>query len=70
MTVIGIDAHKNWHTLVAVDEVGRRIDVLTVEARSAGHQKIMSWLEQFEEVSIAVEDCRHLTRRLGDRGPC
>ncbi|TCW18457.1 IS110 family RNA-guided transposase [Dietzia cinnamea] len=64
MTVIGIDAHKNWHTLVAVDEVGRRIDVLTVEARSAGHQKIMSWLEQFEEVSIAVEDCRHLTRRL------
>ena len=40
MTVIGIDAHKNWHTLVAVDEVGRRIDVLTVEARAAGHQKI------------------------------
>ncbi|MCZ4541584.1 hypothetical protein O4162_15695 [Dietzia maris] len=42
MTVIGIDAHKNWHTLVAVDEVGRRIDVLTVEARAAGHQKIMT----------------------------
>ena len=63
MTVIGIDAHKNWHTLVAVDEVGRRIDVLTVEARAAGHQKIMTWLEQFEEVIIAIENCRHLTRR-------
>lgn len=64
MTVIGIDAHKNWHTLVAVDEVGKRIDVLTVEARAAGHQKIMAWLEQFDGVCIAVEDCRHLTRRL------
>ncbi|GGM15461.1 transposase [Promicromonospora citrea] len=64
MTVVGIDAHKNWHTLVAVDEVGKRIDVLTVEARAAGHRKIMSWLEQFEHVRVAVEDCRHLTRRL------
>lgn len=50
MTVIGIDAHKNWHTLVAVDEVGKRFDVLTVEARAAGHQKIMAWLEQFDGV--------------------
>ncbi|WP_407334937.1 transposase [Dietzia kunjamensis] len=64
MTVIGIDAHKNWDTLVAVDEVGKRLDVLTVEARAAGHQKIMAWLEQFDGVCIAVEDCRHLTRRL------
>ena len=24
----------------------------------------MTWLEQFEEVIIAIEDCRHLTRRL------
>lgn len=64
MTVVGIDAHKNWHALVAVDDVGKRTAVLTVEARAAGHQQIMSWLEQFEDVCIAVEDCRHLTRRL------
>lgn len=64
MTVIGIDAHKDWHTLVAVDEVGRRIKELTVEARAAGHRRIMTWLEGFEDVTVAVEDCRHLTRRL------
>ena len=64
MAVIGIDAHKDWHTLVAVDEVGRRIKELTVEARAAGHRKIMTWLEGFEDVTVAVEDCRHLTRRL------
>ncbi|WP_101653121.1 IS110 family transposase [Brevibacterium ihuae] len=64
MTVIGIDAHKDWHTLVAVDEVGRRIKELTVEARAVGHRKILTWLEGFETVTVAVEDCRHLTRRL------
>ena len=42
MTVIGIDAYKDWHTLVAVDEVGRRTKELTVEARAAGHRKIMT----------------------------
>lgn len=64
MTVVGIDAHKHWHTLVAVDAVGRRTSELTVEARARGHRKIMSWLEKFEDVTVAVEDCRHLTRRL------
>src|SRR5699024_12323093 len=64
MTVVGIDAHKDWHTLVAVDEVGRRIEELTVEARAAGHRKIMTWLGAFEDVTVAGEDCRHLTRRL------
>ncbi|AEI12055.1 IS110 family RNA-guided transposase [Cellulomonas gilvus] len=64
MTVVGIDAHKNWHTLVAVDDVGKRLAVLTVEARAVGHRQILTWLEQFDGVAVAVEDCRHLTRRL------
>lgn len=64
MTVVGIDAHKNWHTLVAVDDIGKRLAVLTVEARTAGHRQIMAWLEQFDDVRVAIEDCRHLTRRL------
>ncbi|SIO88446.1 IS110 family transposase [Nocardiopsis sp. JB363] len=64
MTVVGIDAHKDWHTLVAVDEVGKRLAELTVPARAKGHQKILTWLTQFADVQVAVEDCRHLTRRL------
>ncbi|GJF04451.1 IS110 family transposase [Pseudonocardia sp. D17] len=64
MTVVGIDAHKNWHTLVAVDDVGKRIGELTVPARAGGHRQIVAWLEQFDGVRVAVEDCRHLTRRL------
>jgi len=26
MVVVGVDAHKRTHTLVAVDEVGRELD--------------------------------------------
>ncbi|WP_150254823.1 IS110 family RNA-guided transposase [Nocardiopsis deserti] len=64
MAVVGIDAHKDWHTLVAVDDVGKRLAELTVQARAKGHQEILAWLAQFEDVQVAVEDCRHLTRRL------
>lgn len=64
VVVVGIDAHKNTHTLVAVDEHGKRLQVLVVEARPAGHHQIMTWLQGFDTVTVAVEDCRHLTRRL------
>jgi len=64
MTVVGIDAHKAWHTLVAVDDVGKRVAEFTVQARAAGHRQIVVWLERFDDVRVAVEDCRHLTRRL------
>ena len=35
--VIGADSHKRTHTVVAVDEVGRRLGERTVKATSDGH---------------------------------
>jgi hypothetical protein len=35
MVVVGIDAHKATHTLVAVDAVGRKLGELTVRATTA-----------------------------------
>lgn len=64
MITVGIDAHKDSHTLVAVDPLGKRVDVLTVPARRAGHARILEWLTAFGDVTVAVEDCRHLTRAL------
>ncbi|WP_406144277.1 hypothetical protein [Streptomyces sp. NBC_01012] len=32
MIVVGIDSHKKTHTLVAVDQVGKRLTQLTVDA--------------------------------------
>lgn len=75
MIMIGIDAHKKTHTLVAVDRVGRRLGDVTLPATTAGHLRAVQWAAEQAagvaereqdglEVRFAVEDCRHLTRRL------
>ncbi|MEX2556685.1 MAG: IS110 family transposase [Actinomycetota bacterium] len=72
--VIGIDAHKNTHTAVAVDRVtGAEIEHLEVKARSKGHERLVVWARTLDEERLfAVEDCRHvaggLMRHLIGRG--
>ena len=65
MIRLGVDAHKKTHTVVAVDEVGRNLGEITVATSVAGQLKAMRWAEQFgPDREWALEDCRHLTRRL------
>lgn len=66
MIVLGVDAHKRSHTLVAVDEVGKKIDEQTVPATDDGHAKAMRWaqLKFGADVLWALEDCRQVTTRL------
>lgn len=64
MMVLGIDAHKRSHTAVAVDELGRQHGHTTVPATTAGNLELVRWSRQFGEHRFAVEDCRHLSRRL------
>jgi len=64
MVMIGTDSHKRTHTMVAVDDVGRRLGTKTVRANSDGHLDLVCWSAQFGDAVFAVEDCRHLTRRL------
>lgn len=66
MVVLWIDAHKRTHTVVAVDDVGRQLGVKTTTATtSADHLDMLRWAEQFgPDREWAVEDCRHLSRRL------
>lgn len=64
MHVVGIDGHKKTHTLVAVDPLGRRAGEVTVAATPAGHAQAIKWIAQFGQVLLAIEDCRHLTRRF------
>jgi transposase len=64
MLVLGIDAHKRTHTAVAVDEHGRRVGSRTVPATSAGDLELVRWAGELGEHVFAVEDCRHLSRRL------
>jgi transposase len=62
--VIGADSHKRSHTVVAVDQVGRRLGERTVKTTSDGHFALLEWSAQWPEATFALEDCRHLTRRL------
>jgi len=48
-----------------VDEMGRKLGERTTGTTSADHLELLRWAEQFgADRSWAVEDCRHLSRRL------
>jgi len=64
MIIIGIDSHKRTHTAVAVDGTGRKLAEKTLVATSAGHLELVRWAARFAERTWALEDCRHLSRRL------
>lgn len=64
MVTLGVDAHKRTHTVVAIDDTGRHLAERTVAATGAGHLELVRWARRFGERRWALEDCRHLSRRL------
>jgi transposase len=66
MVILGIDAHKRTHTVVVIDERGRELASKTTKSTTtAAHLELVRWAERFgREREWAVEDCRHLSRRL------
>ena len=64
MVTLGSDSHKRSHTLVAVDENGRRLAELRVTATPAGHMDALAWARQWAERRWAMENCRQLSRGL------
>ena len=66
MIVIGVDAHKLTHTLVAVDANGRIIGERVVEARPSGHSEAIGWARASYggDVTWGVEDCRQVSAGL------
>ena len=64
MVTLGADAHKRSHSLVAVDDIGRKLGAHTVAATSTGHLEALRWARRWRPRRWAVEDCRHVTRSL------
>ena len=65
MLVVGIDAHKRSYTAVAVDALGREVAQRRVNTATADHLDLLRWAEQLDKERMwAVEDCRHVSRRL------
>jgi hypothetical protein len=62
-----VDVHKRTHTLVAIDnQTGRQLHQRTVQATDAGHLDALRFARGLgdEEVLWAIEDCRHVSKRL------
>src|SRR5258708_23407257 len=64
MVTLGTDSHKATHTVVATDETGRQLGQGTFQANEDGHLKALHWASRWGERRWALEDCRHLSRRL------
>jgi transposase len=64
MVTLGTDAHKWSHTVVAADEQGRQVGQVTVTATPEGHLRALRWAGRWAQRRWAIEDCRHLSRRL------
>ena len=64
MVVLGTDAHKRSHTVVACDEVGAEVATVTVAATAQGHLRLVRWAARWTQRRWAIEDCRALSRRL------
>jgi transposase len=65
MVIIGIDAHKRTHTAVACDQHGRELAHASFGTTSHDHLSLHAWARTCGPDRLwAVEDCRHLSRRL------
>jgi transposase len=64
--VVGVDPHKQSHTAVAVDELGRKRAQQTVRARRDGHRELIGWARTVAAAGRvwAVEDVRHVAGGL------
>jgi transposase len=66
MMVVGVDPHKQAHTAVAADELGRKKASKTVRARRDGHRELIAWARELAPAGRlwAVEDVRHVAGGL------
>ena len=66
MIVIGADTHKGSHALAAVDEgTGRVRGSREIKADDEGHVAAVRWARELDAERVwAIEDCRHVSRRL------
>ena len=66
MMVFGVDPHKQSHTAVAADELGRKKAERTARARREGYRELIGWARGIAPGGRrwAVEDVRHVASGL------
>ena len=66
MIVIGADTHKRTHMLAGVDaDTGQVLSGRQIAADDGGHLQAVRWARKLSSERVwAIEDCRHVSRRL------
>jgi transposase len=71
--IAGVDTHKEFHVVVVLDELGRRLGQATFAATARGYRDLTGWVTSFGEVlAVGVEGSASwgagLSRHLRARG--
>lgn len=48
--VVGVDTHRDVHVAVALDHLGRKLDILEVPTTTAGYREVLEWAQSFGDV--------------------
>ena len=66
MIIIGADTHKRSHALAAINaQTGAVTSQRTIAADEPGHLAALRWARELSAERVwAIEDCRHVSRRL------
>ena len=66
MMVIGVDTHKSTHAMAAVAaSTGLLASAREIGASEDGHRQALKWARALHPERVwAIEDCRHVSRRL------
>ena len=51
--VLGVDTHLDVHVVVALDQLGRRLDTFSVPTTKKGYEDLLAWAEGFGAVRCA-----------------
>jgi transposase len=71
--IAGVDTHKDFHVVVVLDELGRKLDTATFSTTTRGYRDLTGWVTSFGEVlAVGVEGTASwgagLSRHLRARG--
>ena len=54
--IAGVDTHKDFHVVVVLDELGRKLDTETFPTTTRGYRDLTGWVTSFGEVlALGVE---------------
>ena len=54
--IAGVDTHKDFHVVVVLDELGRKLDTATFSTTTRGYRDLTGWVTSFGEVlAVGVE---------------